>query len=117
MVFENGGNKMTVETNFGIYENCSLVTDKYTVDGALYIRIDCTEDDGFTEPLAIITKCLDDKTLTDTNKTYIDTNNCPWAVQFLASAGLLGAIIGEKQSGFCTYPLVEINMNVLDALS
>ena len=52
---------MTVETNFGIYENCILVTDKYTADGALYIRIDVIEDDGFTEPLAIITKCLDDK--------------------------------------------------------
>ena len=50
--------------------------------------------------------------------TFLDTNNCPGIGEALESAGLaekytrFGSSV-EKQSGFCSYPLYEFNLDNL----
>ena len=57
-------------------------------------------------PLAIITVNLGD--LLERNMAYIDTNNCPWAENFLVDNDF-GLPTGEyKVSGFCIYPLYQL---------
>ena len=59
-------------------------------------------------PLAIITKNLED--LLENNMAYIDTNNCPWAEDFLIDNDF-GLPTGEyKASGFCNYPLYKLDL-------
>ncbi len=62
-------------------------------------------------PFAIITVNLGDKNHQSENQAYLDTNNCPWAVEFLQDneiAKPVDGVIGV--SGFCTYPLYEFNL-------
>ena len=41
---------------------------------------------------------------------YIDTNNCPWAENFLVDNDF-GLPTGEyKVSGFCIYPLYQLDL-------
>ena len=103
---------MTVNTNFGVYKNCHLKVDKYVADDSLAIEI-ITVDDGFEEPLARITVCLNDTSLRNTNKSYVDINNCPWALDFISEYGLGEDTDMYGISGYCTYPLVEFNIDVL----
>ena len=63
-------------------------------------------EDG--KQLAIITVNLGD--LLERNMAYIDTNNCPWAENFLIDNDF-GLPTGEyKVSGFCIYPLYQIDL-------
>lgn len=40
----------------------------------------------------------------------LDTNNCPWAVEFVESNDL-GENTGRTvRSGYCTYPVVKLNV-------
>ena len=59
-------------------------------------------------PLTIITVNLGD--LLEKNMVYIDTNNCSWAEDFLVDNGF-GLPTGEyKASGFCIYPLYQLDL-------
>ena len=59
-------------------------------------------------PLAIITVNLGD--LLEKNMAYIDTNNCPWAENFVIGNDF-GLATGEyKVSGFCIYPLYQLDL-------
>ena len=63
-------------------------------------------EDGI--PLAVITVNLGD--LLKRNMAYIDTNNCPWAENFLVDNDF-GLPTGEyKVSGFCIYPLYQLDL-------
>lgn len=41
---------------------------------------------------------------------YIDTNNNPGVLDLLLKAGLIELTGIEERSGFCTYPLVKLNL-------
>lgn len=43
---------------------------------------------------------------------YIDTNNCPWATEFLKSNGIAKPMGKIGHSGFCAYPLYKFNMEM-----
>ncbi len=44
------------------------------------------------------------------DETVLDTNNCPWAVEFVESNGL-GENTGRTvRSGYCVYPVVKLNV-------
>ena len=66
-------------------------------------------EDGI--PLAVITVNLGD--LLKKNMAYIDTNNCPWAEDFLIDNDF-GIPTGEyKASGFCVYPLYQLDLEII----
>ena len=55
----------------------------------------------------------DSDSLASESKAFVDTNNCPWAEEFIQENGL-GEFTGiYGNSGFCTYPLYEFNLGKL----
>ena len=100
---------MTVKTTFGTYKNCWLELNKYVYDNSLAIMIHNMEDG----PIAKITTCSDGFSL-QKNEAYIDTNNCPWAEDFIREYQL-GKPTGRKaRSGYCEYPVYRFDMDRLE---
>jgi len=99
---------MRIESQYATYDNVFLLIGSYLADGSLNIRV-CNYEDG---AIATITKCLCDFEL-EPNENYIDTNNCPWLIDFIEEYGL-GKLTGKTgESGYCTYPVVRFDMDVL----
>lgn len=44
------------------------------------------------------------------NLAYVDTNNCPWAVEMLEENGIASPTGMYGRSGWCEYPLYEFNL-------
>ena len=94
-----------IKTRYGNYQVDFLSADTYIHDGSPAI----TAWSIMEGPIAIITVCLDDKRL-EQNQSYVDTNNCPWAPEWIEE-NRLGKNTGKKaRSGYCTYPLYEFDM-------
>ena len=95
-----------VKTDFGEYE-VELRAMEYYANKNLAIEM-FSPTEG---PFARLTVNLGDK-LKD-GFAYVDTNNCPWAEDFIVENGLGKdtGVIGR--SGYCMYPLYEFNMEVL----
>ena len=96
---------MTVETTFGTYKGVFLKTGRYMTDDSVAIQLENVQDG----PIARITVCLSDRSLED-GEAYIDTNNCPWAVDFIEKEGLGKRTGRSGRSGYCTYPVVKFDM-------
>jgi hypothetical protein len=61
-------------------------------------------------PFATITVNLQSP-LQDKTHSYVDTNNCPWAEEFLLNNGIAKKIEGANMiSGFCSYPIYEFDL-------
>ena len=99
---------MSVNTDYGTYSNCMISVEHYIADDSLAIEI-VNDTDGC---IARITVCLNQKGIGE-DCAFVDTNNCPWAEDFIEAYGL-GTYTGESRiSGFCTYPLYRFNMEEL----
>lgn len=99
---------MTLITTFGTYENVFLQVGKYQADDSIAIQA-WNQQDG---PIATLTVCQCDNSLGE-GEAYIDTNNCPWAVDFIEKEGL-GKRTGHiGRSGYCTYPVIKFDMQKL----
>ena len=92
----------------------TVIVTKYTNPETLAILLKCAESPW--ENFAVITVNLvsspyGDVKYQDESHAFIDTNNCPWAEEFLQENGIAKPdprnIYG--MSGFCTYPLYEFN--------
>ena len=91
---------LEVKTEWAVYKNCFL-----QADNSRAIEI-WNEEDG---PIARITVCITGSMLAE-DEVVLDTNNCPWAVGFVESNGL-GEDTGRTvRSGYCTYPVVKLNV-------
>ncbi len=44
----------------------------------------------------------------------IDTNNCPWAMEFIEQHGFGQATGRMVRSGYCTYPVVKLDIEKID---
>lgn len=96
---------MTLQTTFGTYENVFLNVGRYQADNSVAIQV-WNQQDG---PIATLTVCLCDRRLDD-GEAYINTNNCPWAVEFIEKEGLGKRTGSMGHSGYCTYPVVKFDM-------
>ena len=101
-------NTLTVETMWGDYPNCHVKFNRYYADDSLCIDL-WNDEDG---AIAKLTVCLSEKKLKGTNRSYLDDNNCPWGEEFVEKYHL-GKPVGIGFSGFCTYTLIERNMEEL----
>ena len=98
-----------VVTQWATYKNCFLNLNHYVADNSLYVGL-WNYEDG---PIADLTVCLNDKTLKE-NQAYIDVNNFPEAIQIINQCKL-GEFCGiNGTSGYCTYPLVTFDMEMLN---
>lgn len=103
-------NKMlTVKTHFKTYPNCRVNINNYCADGTLCVDI-WNQEDG---AIARLTTCLNKKGTPD-NCSYIDRNNCPWAMDFIKEYNLGRATGSVELSGYCMYPVVEWNLKELE---
>lgn len=99
---------LEVKTSFGTYTNCFLKVDHYRADNALAVLL-FNKTEG---PIATLTVCLCDNHLKG-NESYVDTNNCPWVIDFLEEKGLAIFTGKVKSSGFCVYPAMEFDLEKL----
>lgn len=99
---------MLVTTDFRSYSCDWIEVENYIADGSPAIML-WSFADG---PIARITVCLDDKTLRP-NEAYVDTNNCPWAPEWIEKNGFGEATGRTRDSGYCTYPAYAFAINRL----
>ena len=94
-----------VTTHYGTY-NVEAFRASYCNNDSLAVFLETT--DG--EPFCTLTVNIMDGIASDEYQ-YVDTNNCPWALDFIESNGL-GVSTGITGfSGFCEYPLVRFNID------
>lgn len=99
---------MRIKTPYYTYENVTLTVEEYMADGSMAIVAENPEDGE----IAALTVCLCDSFL-EKNEAYIDTNNCPWAMEFIREYSLGEESSRIKESGFCRYPAVIFDMEQL----
>ena len=87
--------------------NVVITPTKY-VDGGLAVVM----DDPVEGPFATVTVNLGRQNY---GYAYVDTNNCPWAPEFLKKNGLAEFTGKTCRSGFVEYPLYKFNMEVLES--
>lgn len=71
-----------------------------------YTLTEWNNEDG---PIARITVCIAGSGLAE-DETVIDTNNCPWAMEFIKQHGFGQATGRMVKSGYCTYPVVKLDI-------
>lgn len=99
---------MEMKTSFGTYKGVYLQIGRYQADGSVAIEA-WNNQDG---PIARLTVCLCDGSLAE-DEAYVDTNNCPRAVEFIEKEGLGKRTGRTGRSGYCTYPVVKFDMEQL----
>lgn len=99
---------MDLVTDFGSYRNIELRAGFYMYDGSLAVFI----WDMHEGCVAKITTCLDDKTLQE-DEAYVDSNNCPWAKEFLIKNNIAAELDKYKQSGYCEYQAFKFDTSKL----
>lgn len=89
-------------SSYGEIYDVKIQKLQYQNNGNLAIRLIDTSDSSV---FATLTKNFDRKL--PRNQAYVDTNNCPWAADFIRKNNL-GVLTGEyKRSGYCAYPLYQ----------
>lgn len=101
-------NNLKIEAPFGKYDDVRLDIKRYAFDDSLAIEaISLSEG-----PVARLTVCLADKNL-EPYESYVDTNNCPWALELIVN-NQLGQVTGRsRMSGYCLYPSVKFDLKEL----
>lgn len=100
---------MKLTTGYSEYNDVKLSINHYMADNSIAIEL-WNEEDG---PIAMLTVCLCNPTLNE-NEAYVDTNNCPWALDFISENNLGVDTDMTRSSGYCIYPLVAFNMEELE---
>lgn len=92
-----------------------LTTSNYSMNNRVAIQMYYfdTEMCGYF-PYATLTVNLSDAPLTNSNCVYIDTNNCPWALDLLIDQLKVGKLTQKVAFfGRCHYPELELNPDEL----
>ena len=99
---------MKVKTSFGEYD-VRVERSKYRNNNSLAIMLICKNEDGYEEPFATLTVNLGYDDIVDDIYQFVDTNNCPWAEEFIKENNLGTPTGVYGRSGYCSYPLYEFN--------
>lgn len=92
---------------WGSNHKITLHTNHYAENGNLYVGL-VSWDEGFPEPWSDLTVNL--SIPCKPNCAFVDTNNCPWAENFIEKYKL-GMPTGDMEmSGFCIYPEYEFDL-------
>ena len=101
---------LKLKTNYGEYDVYPVVMEyKY---GGVAIELVCA--DG--EPFAMLTVSIDDSPFYAYGFAYVDTNNCPWAEDFIEEYGLGVKKDYYGHSGFCDYPLYFFDVEKINEI-
>ena len=103
---------ITVNTQYSTYKDCYLDIKQYQYDGSVCVQI-MNQTDG---AIARITTCIPDcSSSLDNDESFIDLNNCPWALDFIKKYNLGTVTDKYGYSGFCKYPVVKWDINELNS--
>lgn len=93
-----------LKKNHSTYYNCYFQIGKYSRNNKTALRIVNNNMGAIAE----ITVCIPG--FSDKGTTILDTNNCPWALDFMTDNGFATKTSVNVQSGYCVYPVVRLNM-------
>lgn len=102
---------LNVKTEYSEYKDCKLRVGKYVEDNSIAVEI-YNRWDG---PIARVTTCLCDRSLAE-DEAYVDTNNCPWAVELLEENGFAERTGRTRRSGYCEYPAMKFDRSKMAEL-
>ena len=94
---------LEVKTSYATYDDCMLAVGRYQMDGSIAVEI-VSKREGSQFDLTA---------KKEEDESYIDTNNCPWAVDFLQSKDLAKMAGKTRRSGCCVYPAMKFNRDKL----
>lgn len=92
-----------VETDFGTWGDIIIQKREYNYEhtkGRVALQL-FSKSEG---PFATISVNLVDEDLTDDKCFFVDTNNCPWAEDFLVKNNIAEPTGEFGVSGYCIYP-------------
>lgn len=98
-----------VKTPYGDFE-VVIELAKYT-NGTVALILKGAE---MHDPFAVLSKNLDD--YLEDNEIYLDTNNCPWATDFIEEYKLGENLNEDEVSGYCRYPKYRLDIHKITAL-
>ncbi len=98
---------LVVKTPYSTYKDCYLRRNGYKANKKMELEL-WNDEDG---PIATLTVCLPYERGTEEDEAYVDTNNCPWAIDFLKAYGIAEQTNVYGHSGYCTYPLMKFDMD------
>lgn len=92
-----------------------LTTARYSMNNRVVLQMYMFDsEDCYYTPYATLTVNIPDATLTNPNCVYLDTNNCPWALDLLVDKLKVAKPTHKLAfSGWCHYPEVELNSDEL----
>ena len=98
--------------SYGKTYQVSVNPGKY-VKGGLALKMGYLDEEfGCEMPFATLTVNLGMKL--GENEAFVDTNNCPWAEEFIEKYGL-GEPTGELGfSGYCVYPAYKFDLSKIE---
>ena len=100
---------MELKTDFGKY-NVVLKRSSYRNNGVLAVLMET--DDG--EPFATLTVNIEGWDSLPHDMSFVDTNNCDWAVKFLKDNKIAESMGVYASSGFCSYPLYKFDLSKIE---
>ena len=101
--------KFTVDLDGRTYD-VILEQNRYIENNNLYLGLFCPTEG----PFASLTVNID---RLPAGMAAVDTNNNPWAEEFITGNGLGERTGRVLKSGFCIYPVYEFNMELIDELA
>lgn len=93
-----------LKTNHATYHDCHFLIGKYLANEKTMLRI--AND---TDAIAGITVCIPGVPINN-DMSILDTNNNPWALDFMTEHGFATNTRVKAASGYCVYPVVRLNM-------
>lgn len=94
----------------GTNYNLTLVKSMYVDNHNLYLGLNAIE----SGPFANITVNIDKLPY---GQAAVDTNNCSWVEEFIAQHKLGKKTDKTLKSGYCTYPVYEFDMKLIDEIA
>lgn len=108
---------MKIKTEWAEYTLTGIEVGKYASGDRLAIELYCLDEEyGGEAPLATLTVNLTDYWGLKENQAFVDTNNCPWAKNFIKETDIGYETGIEWPSGYCFYPLYTFDMDKIKKL-
>ena len=112
--------KQPIEITFKFFDaehKARFLSSTYVNNGNLYIGVRTYDEEyEYWEPWCDLTVNLPGMKC-EPNEAFIDTNNCaPEIIKTLKKKGYIKETGVTRQSGFCTYPLMEFSEEFLNGM-
>ena len=102
-------------TSWGNTYEVSIRKEQYANNGGLALKMDYFDDEyKCWMPFATLTVNLG---RLNYGLAYVDTNNCPWAEEFITKYGIGEPTEKTCVSGWCEYPLYRFDIDKIDEVA